>query len=201
MKNCSKNILCFRSSLESYEIIEFPIVVVNVDSLETEPEKTFHHYVKPVQQINEVCTQITGITNEMVTNQQNLEHVLKLCNDWLNNLTFNLSNSVFVTCGNWDLMKMLPSETRRLGIDYNSCLKRWINVKDLFHSCILAHKDRKNMKIGMKGMLNKLGLDLIGRHHSGIDDTQNIARLLLKVLQAIPKMKRQTVLENFIQRL
>jgi len=30
-------------------------------------------------------------------------------------------------------------------------------------------------------MLTKLGLELTGRHHSGIDDTRNIAKILLRI--------------------
>jgi len=35
----------------------------------------------------------------------------------------------------------------------------------------------------MTDMLDALKLGLIGRHHSGIDDTRNIARILVKMMQ------------------
>jgi len=34
----------------------------------------------------------------------------------------------------------------------------------------------------MTDMLAKLNLELIGRHHSGIDDCKNIARILIELL-------------------
>jgi inhibitor of KinA sporulation pathway (predicted exonuclease) len=35
---------------------------------------------------------------------------------------------------------------------------------------------------GMVNMLNYLNIPLEGRHHSGIDDTRNIAKILLKII-------------------
>jgi hypothetical protein len=37
-------------------------------------------------------------------------------------------------------------------------------------------------KVGMAGMLESLGLKLEGRHHSGIDDSNNIARIVTKLV-------------------
>merc|ERR1719453_2079952 len=36
---------------------------------------------------------------------------------------------------------------------------------------------------GMAEMLSTLGMELIGRHHSGIDDARNIARILVELLR------------------
>lgn len=35
---------------------------------------------------------------------------------------------------------------------------------------------------GMTGMLERLGMEVKGRHHSGIDDSRNIARILRRVV-------------------
>ena len=35
---------------------------------------------------------------------------------------------------------------------------------------------------GMAGMLRALDLELVGRHHSGIDDARNIARIVITLL-------------------
>ena len=51
-------------------------------------------------------------------------------------------------------------------------LKQWINIKTYFSS-IVGKKGH-----GMKYMLEELGLTLDGRHHSGIDDSKNIAKIL-----------------------
>ena len=45
------------------------------------------------------------------------------------------------------------------------------------------YKAFKRPRMGMANMLKFLGLNLIGRHHSGIDDTKNIARCALKLME------------------
>lgn len=48
------------------EIVEFPVVVLDLSTNQVIYE--FHTYVKPVieAQLNPFCTELTGITNEMV---------------------------------------------------------------------------------------------------------------------------------------
>ena len=43
---------------------------------------------------------------------------------------------------------------------------------------------RTKRGLGMVRMLNMLGLRLVGRHHSGIDDCRNIARIVQRMIQA-----------------
>lgn len=57
-----------------------------------------------------------------------------------------------------------------------SPLERWINVKTAYRT----HYNQKNVG-GMAAMLKKSGLKLEGRHHSGIDDCENIARIVKKM--------------------
>lgn len=52
----------------------------------------------------------------------------------------------------------------------------WVNVKKAFSRHYGMKKDR-----GMAGMLKMMKLDLEGRHHSGIDDCKNIARIVEKM--------------------
>lgn len=47
------------------------------------------------------------------------------------------------------------------------------NVKDV----------RKPLVTGMEQMLKLCGLELIGKHHSGIDDSRNIAACVVRSLQ------------------
>lgn len=54
-----------------------------------------------------------------------------------------------------------------------SPLDCWVNVKKSFNK---HYKRRKTS--GMAAMLNILKLGLEGRHHSGIDDCKNIARIV-----------------------
>jgi ERI1 exoribonuclease 3 len=107
----------------------------------------------------------------------------------------------FLTCGDWDLNVMLPAQLRlsfpdhvdptdgiNLGgeesLDVEKHFKPWINIKKTFATMYLdepRHARRKPRPRGMASMLNKLGLSLEGRHHSGIDDCMNISRIVTRM--------------------
>ena len=74
-------------------------------------------------------------------------------------------------------------------------MKRWINFKKVFPvhlfdktkpvNLVYHIRDvRKPVVGGMPDMLNLCGLKLEGRHHSGIDDSRNIAACVIKSLEA-----------------
>lgn len=83
---------------------------------------------------------------------------------------------------------MLPRQLKFVdaehGLDENGNLvapyNRWINVKEPFRKQLGLQR----YNIGMAGMLAKLKLDLVGRHHSGIDDCKNILRIVQKLREA-----------------
>ena len=97
-----------------------------------------------------------------------------------------MNTHLFVTCGDWDLKTMLPNQMQlaqvKHGLDkqgraivpYN----RWLNIKRPFKTFT---KTPSPLRIGMAGMLKALQLELIGRHHSGIDDAKNILRIVEKM--------------------
>ena len=93
-----------------------------------------------------------------------------------------MASHLFVTCGDWDLKTMLPNQLSISDADYGldeqgnliAPYNRWINIKTPFRK----HVELPRVNIGMAGMLKKLKLDLVGRHHSGIDDCKNILRII-----------------------
>ncbi|XP_035699288.1 ERI1 exoribonuclease 3-like [Branchiostoma floridae] len=156
------------------EIIEFPVLKVSGRTFET--EATFHTYVTPDvhPQLTPFCTELTGIIQDMVDGQPSLTQTLKDFDTWMVEqglLTPGVS-SVFVTCGDWDLRKMLPSQCSYLNIPVPSHFKQWINIKKSY-SQVTGHWGKSMMM-----MLRNLKLEHQGRHHSGIDDCRNIARIL-----------------------
>jgi len=161
------------------EIIEFPVLKVNARTLATEAE--FHRYVQPVihPALNSKCTEITGISQDMVDGQPVLSEVLKQLDEWMKSegLLSGGKTFIFVTCGDWDLKSGLSINCDYLGLDYKDYLKRWINIKTYFGEAM----GKKGF--AMKSMLHDLGLRLEGRHHSGIDDSRNIARILATLAQ------------------
>lgn len=79
---------------------------------------------------------------------------------------------------------MLPQQLARdavknLGNSYvplEPLYDRWINIKRRFRK---HYKDRNSR--GMDGMLRRLGMTLEGKHHSGIDDCRNIAKIVQRM--------------------
>lgn len=90
----------------------------------------------------------------------------------------------FLTCGDWDLKTCLPNQP----LDHKSAggrvqrspgFAQWVNVKRAFDK---LYKSRGWKARGMVTMLSDLGLELQGKHHSGIDDCRNIARVVQAML-------------------
>jgi inhibitor of KinA sporulation pathway (predicted exonuclease) len=67
---------------------------------------------------------------------------------------------------------MLALQLKQSGFDRPSFITNFINLKDLYNEYYPSARIR-----GMKDMLKKSNLKLEGRHHSGIDDTKNIAKI------------------------
>ncbi len=75
-----------------------------------------------------------------------------------------------------------------------SYLKRWVNFKKVFplhlfdknvpEKTVTFVRDVKKPVIsGMPDMIQACGLELVGKHHSGIDDARNIASCVVKTLE------------------
>ena len=161
------------------EMIEFPVLKINVHTFET--EATFHSYIQPIihPKLNSFITDLTGITQDMVDGQPILPEVLKMFDGWMKSegLLNEGVNFIFVTCGDWDLKSGLSENCDYIQLAYLNYLKRWVNIKTYFQA-IIGKKG-----YGMKSMLNELNLTLDGHHHSGIDDSRNIAKILHELVK------------------
>ena len=172
------------------EVLEFPIVLL--DTASGAVVSTFHHYVTPVvhPQLTPFCTQLTGITQQMVSPSSGalpFATVWAHANEWLHKQGLLPSAGgpptfAFATCGDWDLRQMLPAQLAQMGVskrDIAAHWASWINVKDAFNSFYQPKVPAR----GMTDMLQKLRIPLQGRHHSGIDDSKNIAAVCARMLQ------------------
>lgn len=189
------------------EIIEFPTILLNVETGQV--ESVFHTYIKPDVHptLTPFCTELTGIRQEKVDHGISLANALGLHQAWLeenhvvsvgcpnsrfthqtanNNVDTadddnddKYKNFAYVTCGDWDLATCLPKQMKH----WQGCptppagFAYWINIKKPFYDLYGIKK------VGMAGMLRELGLQLQGRHHSGIDDCRNIVRICQQMLQ------------------
>lgn len=162
------------------EIIEFPSVLikVNYQNLPTYVSE-FRKFVKPTLNpiLTDFCTKLTGITQSDVDNANTFKTVFMEHQTWLKEHVPDSCKLFFATCGHWDLRTMLPNQVKKInGLKIPSCYKCYINLKDDF-------KFFYGKTVGsMTDMLTKLGLKLEGRHHSGIDDCRNIAKVLVTML-------------------
>jgi len=165
--------------LKVQEIIEFPVVVIDVEQREI--VETFHHYIKPTSypQLFPFCTDLTGITQDKVENAKTLPEVLEELGQFLEEKEILKGSFCFMTCGDWDLAICLRKETQIKSLPVKSYLKRWINIKKVYP----MPPDCAEKKYGMVGLLKLSHLELIGRHHSGIDDAMNIARVAIYLLK------------------
>ncbi|CAL8073576.1 unnamed protein product [Calicophoron daubneyi] len=120
----------------------------------------------------------------MVDNQPYLKDVLQLFDEFMQTEKLGTEDNsfAFVTCGDWDLRKMLPSQCKLLEIDVPTYFRKWINIKKV-HADVVGR-----FPSGMLQMLSDLDLPHQGRHHSGIDDCKNIAEILRELIRrgAVP---------------
>jgi ERI1 exoribonuclease 3 len=168
------------------EIIEFPIILMTTMGKIVD---TFHHYVKPVYHptLSTFCTQLTGIEQKTVDQAKEFPHVWELAQEFLSKHGATEKNTIFFTCGNWDLETMLPSQIA-LSHKYQRQKskggkeEKLINFPLIFRTSLNIKKEYQKLYgrkvISMVDMLRDAQLELKGRHHSGIDDTKNIAAVL-----------------------
>ena len=108
--NCQKGV-----RLDPQEIIEFPCLMVDTQTFRV--VSTFHEYIKPVgvPNLTHFCTELTGITQDMVATKDTFPEVLSKFQLWYSDNSLTLENSSFVTCGLWDLADMLPRQCKYSG--------------------------------------------------------------------------------------
>ncbi|XP_015438796.1 PREDICTED: ERI1 exoribonuclease 3 [Dufourea novaeangliae] len=160
--------------LQPQEIIEFPCVALSTKNWKV--ENVFHQYIKPKvhPQLTPFCTKLTGIIQEMVENQPHFPEVFDKFCCWLeeHNYFKEGNDCAFVTCGDWDLKAMLPSQCKLDQITLPLYFRKWINLKRSFFDTT-DHYPRSIL-----AMLSFLELDLEGQLHSGIDDVNNMIRII-----------------------
>ncbi|XP_069794923.1 ERI1 exoribonuclease 3-like isoform X3 [Narcine bancroftii] len=168
---------CDEQLMHPQEIIEFPILKLHGRTLEI--ESIFHTYVQPVVHptLTPFCTELTGIEQSMVDGKPTLPEVLQMVDDWMREkgLLDLKVNSIFVTCGDWDLKTMLPGQCQYLGLPVPDYFKKWINLKKAYSFAMGNYP-----KNGLPFMIKGLNLQHIGKLHSGIVFTQETASCIRK---------------------
>ncbi len=166
----------------AHEIIEFPVVLVDLLA-EGGPAAIdeFRSFVRPTVNttLTEFCRRLTGITQEQVDSAPTLPEVLAQFEAWRIakglEYTDEDKNFAFAADGPFDLRFFLHGECTRKGLDKAAYYDKWINIKSMFAD--FYHT--RHLKIHK--MLERQNMKFEGRLHSGIDDTRNIARILIKM--------------------
>lgn len=159
------------------EIIEFPAVVVDPGGPHDGAE--FHTFVRPVAhpRLTPFCAKLTGIAQADVSAAPPFPDVLEQFGAWGRN--FCGPASLAVTCGDWDLGSLLPRQCAQHGLAVPAWANQWANLKRVF-AWNFPHATER---AGMTEIAAALGVQTVGRLHSGIDDARNIARVLRRMLE------------------
>lgn len=149
------------------EIIEIGAVLLNAKTLEIESD--YQTFIQPVihTQLTDFCTSLTSITQQQVDQAPIFPDALKAFQAWFE----PYGSYLFCSWGNYD-KNQFELDCDRYNIDY-PFPGGHLNIKKEFSAFFETTK-----KFGMAGALRKLGLELEGVHHRGIDDARNIARIV-----------------------
>lgn len=175
-----------------HEIIEFPSVLLKwEDTGEIKEVARFQQFVKPMNNpcVSDFCTELTGITQKQIDDGIDLKSAIEAHFKWITEITGSGSSSVtIITCGDWDINKMLPIDLKNISYEPNEFYARYGNIKKLFQIAVGIKGT------AMKKMMDKLKLNIEGRHHSGIDDCHNIARIFIELVKK--GLTKQNILDN-----
>lgn len=168
--------------LKVQEIVEFPVVVVDVKEMKILDE-VFHYYIRPTVYPNlfDFFKELTGITQDQVNNGILLEEALEKFVVWLEELGLvkneeRLKNFMVVTDGNSDINKFLKNEAAYKNIKLPKYLCEWFDLREEFYYFT-------GIKGGIKKQLRYFQIDFEGSKHSGIDDSKNIAKIVVECLK------------------
>lgn len=171
------------------EIIEFPAVLINLQTGEI--EKEFQRYCRPIEipTLSDYCINLTGITQEVVDQGALVQDVIEEFRLWVKEIIkdkelilpktkkSNLNGNVaLVTWTNWDFLIQLRNECNRKQIRKPSFFNNWIDLKEIFMER-MASKEQ----LSFSEALAQSNLDFIGRPHSGLDDARMTALLAHKL--------------------
>ena len=180
------------------EIIEFPSVLLKWNNKNSKFEEIsrFQEYCKPLHNVKltDFCYQLTGITQKQVDKGSNFPDTLNRHYQWICKHVPELKEYpkklpvLIVTCGHWDMMTMMVDECKRWNITPPSFYRYYINIKTVYQR-VNKHKG------GLASMLKHSRLELLGRHHSGIDDSINTGRLAQSLVEDGYKWSYYDVIE------
>ncbi|QBF82617.1 exonuclease domain-containing protein [Shewanella maritima] len=147
------------------ETIEIGAVLVTKNGFKE--ISTFTQLIKPTihPDISEFCTELTGITQEVLSNKPTFDVVFNQLLDWLP------PEYTLATWGSYDL--------KQLNIDCaNHNLSEFAPVQFIDLKKQYSKTHRLKPRAGLKRALSHAGLTFDGKAHRALDDAKNAVRLL-----------------------
>lgn len=155
---------------EISEIIEIGITVVNTTELKIISSDAI--LVRPQKsKLSKFCTKLTTLTQDMVDEGITFAEAAKILKN-----KYNSENRTLISWGDYD-RKMFERNSRDYGIKYPFG-PRHMNLKNTF---TILHSLSREPSLGEAMEYLKLKFD--GTQHRGIDDSRNIATILLHTLK------------------
>ncbi|GAB5583013.1 ERI1 exoribonuclease 2 isoform X2 [Prionailurus iriomotensis] len=151
-------------SKQFQEIIEFPAVLLSTSTGEIESE--FHTYVQPQEHpiLSEFCMELTGIKQAQVDEGVPLRICLSQFCKWIQKI--QQQKKIIFATGISDLSN---SEVK---------LCAFVTWSDWDLGIFYRRKPK-----GLSGALQEVGIEFLGREHSGLDDSRNTALLAWKMIR------------------
>ncbi len=147
------------------EIVEIGICALDLKAGQTLDPRGL--IVKPTRStMSDFCTRLTGLTPAMLSEGTPFSTACSVVET-----TYAAKDHLWVSWGGYDLRKF-KSQCPDFGVPYPFS-EAHVDLKGVFREAYTLRK-----RIGMARAMEHAGIDLIGRHHRGVDDAVNIARLL-----------------------
>ncbi|MBI5966606.1 MAG: exonuclease domain-containing protein [Deltaproteobacteria bacterium] len=151
------------------EVIEVGVCFLDIQAGDITERQSI--LVRPVfSKVSDFCTKLTTLTQKQVESGIPFAEACALLEE-----RYKTKRRVWASYGDFD-RNQFERECRLKGIPYPFG-PRHINVKTLF-----AIRHRLTQEVGMDEALCRLGLELIGTHHRGVDDAYNVARILYTLI-------------------
>lgn len=161
------------------EIISFPVSIVDIQNHCVVDE--FHTFIKPTLNptLTNYCKQLTGIEQSDVDQAPEFKDAIKNFEDYFKD---NLSsdNTLLVSDSSYDFTGFLKKQCGISKVKYPNWAKHWVNLKTLFVDFYQVKCNEKQMPT-LRSMVEMAGLQFSGKLHSGMDDVENMAKLLLRM--------------------
>ncbi len=172
---------CSGEQFRDHEIIEFPAVLIDARTGAIIAE--WHSFVQMAthKKLSNFIKDLTHITDQQVLAGRSWTATMTDFEKWCREMDLTPERTTVITCGDWDLKTMLPQQLERtktkLSPFLHALFGAWTNIKVYYSKAMGVRAP------GMDGMLKEFGIELTGHHHSGIDDSRNIAKICQQLVE------------------